>query len=285
MSPESRTEQVAARPNRLAHELRVTKALSLRWAREVIDSPVGLSVLLIAQPVIWYVLFGSLFEQLTQLPGFPTTSYRGFILPGIAMLISLDYISTGGMCIIDDVREGMLQKMWAAPISKFSIIAGRILIMAALSTVQIGFLLVLTYADGVGIAAGPIGVLLLLSMTAAFTAGITALSLSIAYVFKHEFAFNAITSFAILPIVFVSNSFIPVAMMPEWVAAIAAVNPVTITVSGLRTIIIDGLIISEIVPAVAFLAIFDIGAVLVAALTFRMSIERESFLADLCKSC
>lgn len=285
MSLESATDLQQAVPDRVGHEVRVAKELTLRWGREVMDSPVGLGILLIAQPVIWYVLFGSLFGQLTQLPGFPVTSYRGYILPGIVMLIALDYISTGGMCIIDDIREGMLQKMWAAPISKLSIIAGRIVVMCLLSTLQIGFLLLLAYTDGVGIAAGLPGAALLLMMSAAFTAGITALSLSLAYLFKHEFAFNAVTSFAILPVVFVSNAFVPIGLMPDWVAGVAAVNPVTITVTGLRALVLNGFVAADVVPAVVFLAAFDVGAVLLAALTFRLSIERESLFADLCRFC
>jgi len=285
MSLESATDLQQGVPDRVGHEVRVAKELTLRWGREVMDSPVGLGILLIAQPVIWYVLFGSLFGQLTQLPGFPVTSYRGYILPGIVMLIALDYISTGGMCIIDDIREGMLQKMWAAPISKLSIIAGRIVVMCLLSTLQIGFLLLLAYTDGVGIAAGLPGAALLLMMSAAFTAGITALSLSLAYLFKHEFAFNAVTSFAILPVVFVSNAFVPIGLVPDWVAGVAAVNPVTITVTGLRALVLNGFVAADVVPAVVFLAAFDVGAVLLAALTFRLSIERESLFADLCRSC
>lgn len=285
MSHESRTEWFGFESGRLAHELRVMKALSVRWGREVKDSIVGLSILLIAQPLIWYVLFGGLFKQLTALPGFPVTSYSAYILPGIAMLISLGYITTGGMCIIEDFRDGILQKMWSAPISKFSIIGGRILIMAILSTTQVSFLVLLAYADGVRFAAGAVGVVLVLLMTAAFTAGVTALSLSIAYLLHQEFAFNAVTSFAVLPVIFASNAFIPIDMMPEWIAAIALVNPVTITINGLRAAVIDGLVLSEVGPALVLLVGFDVLAVLVAALTFRLNMERESVFLELCKNC
>jgi len=72
--------------------------------------------------------------------------------------------------------------------------------------------------------------LLLLSVT--LTAGLTALSIFIAYVLEHQFAFTAVTSFLVLPVVFVSNGFVPTSLMPGWLATVAELNPVSVTITG-----------------------------------------------------
>lgn len=266
----------------VASELRVAANLSDRWYREIFSSPVGVTVLLAIKPIVWYVLFGSLFEGITALPVFPTDQYRAFILPGIVVLMAIEYISLGGVCIVEDFREGFLHKMWAAPISKLSIITGRVIVMSSMAAVQTVMLLAIAYYDGVTVEAGLSGAVAIVLLAGLFAAAMTAISMTIAYVLKYEFAFSSVTSFLVLPVLFVSNAFVPTTLMPDWLATIADANPLTITITGLRTLTIEGWVMDDIWPTLALLVGLLVVSVAAAALSFRRKVESESLLDSFC---
>lgn len=259
----------------LVDHARVTWGLSERWFRETFQKPLGLLIILAVQPAVWYVLFGSLFEQMAALPAFPASDYRAFILPGIAVMMALGYFVAGGHCIIADLREGVLQKLWAAPISKLSVVSARLVVMATLNVIQTVFLFALAYLDGVRFEAGLLGAVVIVGMAALVTAATTALSMTIAYVLKHEFSFNIVTSFLVLPVVFVSNAFVPTSMMPTWLRAIAEVNPVSTTITAMRTLVIDGWVMDDVMPAIGILVGVTSVAILIATLSFTRKIEGE----------
>ena len=120
----------------LRAELRVVRGLSMRWFREVTISPLVLVVMPGIKPVLWYLLFGSLFEQITALPAFPAGDYRAFILPGVAALMALEYVVLGAQCVVDDISTGFIGKLWAAPVSRSSVVGARIIVMATMNAIQ-----------------------------------------------------------------------------------------------------------------------------------------------------
>lgn len=250
----------------------------MRWFREMGQSGFGVAVLLAIKPLVWYVLFGSMFEAISALPAFPADDYRAFILPGVVGLMTLEFVVIGGQCIVDDIQGGMLNKLWTAPISKTSVVLARVVMMGAVNALQVVTLLAIAYVDGVRLATGPAGAAALVALSVALTVGLTALSMFIAYVLKYQFAFTAVTSFLVLPIVFVSNAFTPTSLMPDWLATIAGLNPVSVTIAGMRALVLEGWIAADLWPAVATVAGFALVAVLVTVGVFNRPLEPESSL-------
>lgn len=262
----------------LRAEASVTRQLAMRWFREMGQSAFGVAVLLAIKPLVWYVLFGSMFEAISALPAFPADDYRAFILPGVVGLMTLEFVVIGGQCIVDDIQGGMLNKLWTAPISKTSVVLARVVMMGAVNALQVVTLLAIAYVDGVRLATGPAGAAALVALSVALTVGLTALSMFIAYVLKYQFAFTAVTSFLVLPIVFVSNAFTPTSLMPDWLATIAGLNPVSVTIAGMRALVLEGWIAADLWPAVATVAGFALVAVLVTVGVFNRPLEPESSL-------
>lgn len=259
----------------LSAELRVVRGLSMRWFRELSLSPLGAVVLLGVKPIVWYVLFGSLFERVTMLPGFPAEDYKAFILPGVAALMAIEYVVLGGQCIVDDISTGFIGKMWAAPVSRASVVVARVIVMSTMSVIQVSFLFVLAYADGVTLATGAAGAVALAALIALLTVATTALSLFVAYAIKYEFAFSIVTSFLVLPVLFVSNAFVPTSFMPGWLETAAELNPVSVVISGMRTLVLDGWVRADLVPAFGLSIVLAVGLSALAALTFMRTLENE----------
>ncbi|MFB6266708.1 MAG: ABC transporter permease, partial [Halodesulfurarchaeum sp.] len=103
-------------------------------------------------------------------------------------------------------------------------------------------------------------------------------ALLVAYALEYEFAFSVVTSFLVLPVLFVSNAFSPPAFMPDWLAAIARANPVSIAIDGMRALALDGWVWAEILPAVGLLVGLAIGLVVLTSLTFTRTLESETGL-------
>lgn len=262
----------------LRAELRVVRGLSMRWFREVTISPVGLAVMLAIKPVLWYLLFGSLFQQITMLPGFPAENYKAFILPGVAALMAIEYVVLGGQCVVDDISTGFIGKLWAAPVSRSSVVGARIVVMTTLNAVQTTLLLGLAYADGVRLATGLPGAVAFVGLAALMAVAATAFSLIVAYALKYEFAFSVVTSFLVLPVLFVSNAFVPTSVMPSWLGTLAGWNPVSIAIAGMRALALDGWVWADVAPAVGLLLALALGIGIVTAWTFTRTLEREADL-------
>ncbi|MFB6095732.1 MAG: ABC transporter permease [Halodesulfurarchaeum sp.] len=262
----------------LRAELRVVRGLSMRWFREVAISPAGLLVMLGIKPVLWYLLFGSLFEQIAKLPAFPAGDYRAFILPGVAALMAIEYVVLGGQCIVDDISSGFIGKLWAAPVSRASVVGARVIVMATVNVAQTTLLLGLAYADGVRLATSPAGAVAIVAMAAVMAIGATAFSLLVAYAVEYEFAFSVVTSFLVLPVLFVSNAFSPPAFMPDWLATVARANPVSIAIDGMRALALEGWVWAEILPAVGLLVGLALGLVVLTSVTFTRTLENETGL-------
>ncbi|MDG6938724.1 MAG: ABC transporter permease [Nitrososphaerota archaeon] len=254
--------------------LRVSWILTLRWLRELkLAGAVGIGTVLLLQPMIWLLIFGSLFSFVSGLPGFPTSNYYGFIVPGVIVFTNLGFLAFGGGCIIHDFESGFLSKMWAAPIGKLPIVTGRTTWAVILSAFQTAVILLVSLALGVSFSGGLGGVVMIFVLSEMLVAGLTALSLTVAFFLKYEFAFQSVTTFLITPLIFLSTALLPLALMPWWMRPIAAVNPVTPTVDAIRDLVSVGFSWGIIAGALGLLAAFDVLMFAIAALAFRRKVS------------
>jgi ABC-2 type transport system permease protein len=248
---------------------RVSWILTLRWLREYGESPVGLTIFLLVQPLTWLLLFGSVFQGVVKLPGFPVNNYYSFLVPGVIAMTVLGYIALGGACVLHDINSGFLFKMWSAPIRKLPIVTGRVTLMVMLSSFQTVVTLIVSLGLGVRIVTGIWGFLGILLLSDLLTVGLTAFSMGLAYILKQDFPFAVVTSFIIFPVLFVSNAFFPVNLMPGWLQPIAGANPVTPMMTAMRDLVVSGIQFPVLANALAALLVFDFVAFAFALFVFR----------------
>ena len=68
----------------------------------------------------------------------------------------------------------------------------------------------------------------------------TAVFMGLAYRVPTHGTFFAITGFVTLPLVFMSNAFVPVDAMPTWMATVARLNPLTYAIEAMRILVLEG---------------------------------------------
>ena len=252
---------------------RISWILTRRWLRELAESPVGIVVFLLAEPLIWLILFGTLFQAVLQLPGFPTNNYYGFIVPAIIVMTTLSYFSLGGACIIHDIQSGFIHKMWSAPIKKLPIVTGRITLMVLLNVFQTLVILIIAFIFGVRINTGIFGILGVLLISILFTTGLTAFSMGLAFILKGDFPFSIITTFTVLPLLFLSNAFLPLNLMPTWMQFIAKINVITPAVNTMRDLVITTISLQDFLFIIGGFIIFDFLAIIFAVYIFRKKFD------------
>lgn len=214
-------------------------ALAKRWYIELKRDPLNL-VFSLVQPAIWLVFFGIGVGRTIDKDTIGTDDYVGFMIPGVIAFTIVGSGVSAAMPMMWDKEGGYLDKLMSMPISRSSLIVSRFIYQGALMTSQVALVLVVGYAMGVHIKAGPAGAVVILLAAALLTMAVTASFLALAYYVPGHGTFFAITGFVTLPLLFMSNSFVPLDAMPGWMNVIARLNPLTYAITAMRTMMLEG---------------------------------------------
>jgi ABC-2 type transport system permease protein len=194
----------------------------------------------IAQPALWLIFFGGMFQRAIDPAVIDAPDYTTFMLSGIIVFTVVGNAVSGAMPLMWDKENGFLAKMLTAPISRSSIVVSRFVFMMCLSTIQAVCIVLVGLALGVEFAAGVAGVFVILLLTGLVGMSLTAAFLALAFITRNHGDFFAITGFITLPLFFMSSAFAPLSAMPDWMQVVARLNPLTYGINAMRHLVIDG---------------------------------------------
>jgi len=243
--PSAVQERAAAgHPGRASAEARgrwaqEVMALARRWWIELLRERLNL-VLSILQPAIWLVFFGAGVERAIDAEVIGTDDYVGFMLAGIITFTIVGNGISGAMPLLWDKETGYLDRLMSMPIARSTVIVSRFVFQVAQQSAQILLVVLVALLLGVRIAAGPLGLLVILVAAALLTMSVTAAFSALAYAVPQHGTFFAIAGFVSLPLLFMSNAFVPLDAMPGWMAVVARLNPLTYAIEAMRTLVIRG---------------------------------------------
>ena len=101
-----------------------TAYLTTRHVRFFLRQPWFIGIYLV-QPVIWLLLFGALFKNVVEIPGFTIgASYIDYLVPGVLVMTALFSCGWSGMSIIEDLDRSIMDRLLATPIHRSAIIVG-----------------------------------------------------------------------------------------------------------------------------------------------------------------
>lgn len=184
-------------------------------------------------PFVWMLLFGSLFQAMATVRGFPAGSYVQFLAPGIAVMSALFGATYSGLGILGDLHSGLLDRFLASPAPRAAIIAGPLLGTALNTVVQSAIILLTAMLMGARPAGGVAGVLLVFLAVGMLGSAFSALSHGLALLTRQQRTMISVVNFISLPLVFLSTMMITRELMPAWMRAASYANPVdwAVTVS------------------------------------------------------
>lgn len=214
--------------------LRHSWYMAVRHMRSLARQPWWIAISL-AQPVTYLVLYGQLFKRVVELPGFQASSYITFVTPGVVIMMALFGGGWNGMGIIFEIDSGVMDRFLVSPVSRFAILAGRLIQMSVLMVIQTSILLVLSLLMGARFEGGIVGMLVLLAAGVLVGVPFGALSNAMALIVRRTESVIGASNFILLPMTFLSPVFMASDLMPGWIRAVSRVNPVAWGVDAARS--------------------------------------------------
>ena len=227
-----------------------------RQVRLVLRNPAFVTIGLL-QPILYLVLFGPL---LTKLPAGTLSGGSGtggtaeayqFFVPGLLIQLALFGSTFVGFAIISDWRSGVIERYRVTPVSRVSILAGRVLRDVVMLIIQSTILLLAGVAFGLR---APWQAVLLGYVFVVFVAiGLASVSYAVALLLKSEDAFAPLINSVIVPLVLLSGIMLPLTLGPGWLQGIARISPFRYIIDAMRewyagryfdTIVVEGLAVA-----------------------------------------
>jgi ABC-2 type transport system permease protein len=205
--------------------IRHTLYMTLRHLRELWRQPWFVAITLV-QPVIWLLLFGALFKRVIEIPGFHGTSYIAFLAPGVVVMTALFSSAWSGMALIEDINRGVTARFLVSPVRREALIAGRILKEAVVVVIQSLIIVAIALIIGASFPGGVAGVAALFAISALLGATFGALSNGFGLIMRQEEALIGAVQFIVLPLTFLSATFLAANLIPKWMQHVADFNPV-----------------------------------------------------------
>jgi ABC-2 type transport system permease protein len=191
----------------------------------------------LAMPVFFLAFLGLGFRRM-PVPGLDGgTGYIGFLAPGIIGMTLLFSSSMQGMSLLWDKEFGFLKEIMVAPVSRVSLVLGRI--AGGVTTSMIQGMLIFGASMALGFrprGAASLVFALVFMVLISFT--FIGLGLIFASRMKDMQGFGIIMNFIIFPFFFLSGALAPLENFPWVVRALSHLDPLTYGVDGLRAVLI-----------------------------------------------
>ncbi len=225
------------------------------------------------QPLVfWWLLGGGMSASFRPAAGAGGTTYVAYFYPGVIVMVLLFTAIFSTISIVEDRREGFLQGVLVAPVSRSQIVLGQALGGTTLAVAQgILFLALAPFADiplSARAVAGAVSVMFFLSFA------LTSLGLIIAWRLDSTQGFHAVMNVLLLPIWFLSGAVFPAAGAPGWLGWAMRLNPVTYGMAALRRALYYGNAaaverLPAFAPSLAVTLVFAMGAFFTATVMAR----------------
>lgn len=191
----------------------------------------GRVVASLAQPLLFLLAFGFGFSGVFRRAG--AGNYIQFLAPGVIGMGVLFSAVFSGIELIWDKQFGFIKETLVAPVPRWVVMLGRTAGGASVALIQGLLVILMCLLVGFrphGLAALPLLLVYLLLVAVMFTA----LGTAIACIVADFQAFPLVMNFLIMPLFFLSGALFPLDQVPAALKAIAAVNPLSYGIDGVR---------------------------------------------------
>jgi ABC-2 type transport system permease protein len=183
--------------------------------------------------------------------------YAAFQLP-VSLLLAASF-GTAALFLVEDIEGGYFDKLRASPVPRTAIVLGRLIAELVKGLLIATALVLLALAFGISIAGGPLGFVLVIGLTALWSVVFVGFMQLIALKTRSAAATNS-GGLVFFPLLFLTPNFVPRDLLTRPMEVAATLNPVTYVMEALRSLILDDLVWSRILPGFAVVAV--LGAVM-----------------------
>jgi ABC-2 type transport system permease protein len=237
----------------LAANLRVIGALGGRSIKQTFRRTQLMAPIIVFPTLLLAIQTGGAGGAI-DLPTFPQVdSFLQFMLAGAMMQSLMLAGNSGGIALAVDIEMGFTDRLFAAPISRFVIVLGRLAGTAALGALAAVWFLAIGLVFGAGIEEGVPGVLMAIALSSLAAMSIGGIVAAIALRTGRASVVQGLFPL-VLVVLFLSSAFFPQGLMVEPAKTIADYNPLSFIVEGLRDPIISNFSGEDLLAALASIA-------------------------------
>ena len=227
----------------------------------------GLSIQVLSRKAGWK--WPSLPIDLRVRPWYnPDLKTSSFIIPGlIAVILTFTLIQFTATAIVRERERGTLQQLQVTPATRVEIILGKILPFTLIGYVQLTMtILMMRFLFGIVIQGS---VLELYIVGLLFIAAVLGLGMLISTVARTQMQAMQMSTFVLLPFVFLSGYVFPIDGMPWIFQLLSRVIPARYFIEVLRGVILRGAGLGELWQPVAWLSLYTFLIIALAVARFK----------------
>lgn len=257
----------------LGMNARVVVALGTRSVRQTLRRPQLAAPLIIFPTLLLAIQTGGA-GGAVDLPGFPEVEgFLDFMLAGAMVQSTLLAGNSGGIALALDIEMGFTDRLFAAPVSRYSVVLGRLAGTTILGALTALWFIALGLVFGAEIQEGLLGAIWIVALVSGSALAFGSIGAAIALRTNSASVVQGLFPLVFV-ILFLSSAFFPANLMLEPAATVAEYNPLSFIVAGIREPMISAFSGPDEIKAVA--SIVGIGAfgLAMCALALRGRVRR-----------
>jgi ABC transporter DrrB family efflux protein len=191
------------------------------------------------QPVVFLLLFRYVFGGVvsTSLLGVP---YVDFLVPGVFVQTSVFGAIGAAIGLATDLQSGLLERFRSLPMARSAVLAGRTIADLARNVFVVALMAVIGFGVGFRVHTGPLPFLAGLLLVLVFAYSMSWVFATVGLLVGDPETAQAAAFPVMAPLVFASSVFVPVSSMPGWLQGFANHQPVSVTASAVRALVLGG---------------------------------------------
>jgi len=221
-------------------------------------------------PLFFFVVNVGALSDISKFAGI--ADFKAFQLP-VAIVFAVTGISRASS-LVSDIQSGYFDRLLISPVSRHALLLG-LMVSDMLVVVLLSIpVIILGLALGVSFASGVLGILAFILLASLWGLAFTGFPYAIALKTGNPGAVNS--SFLLFfPFAFLTTTFLPKAALTGWLATVAAYNPVTYLLDGLRSLTTTGWAAKDLLPALAAIGAVGLLSQILAFRALKGRTERK----------
>ena len=203
------------------------------------------------QPVIFVLLWRYAFGGAVRVP---SGNYVDFLMPGIFIQTVVFGAMGTAVGLSTDLNTGLLERFRSLPMARSAVLAGRTSADLARNVFVVALMAAVGFAVGFRVHTGVPQFLAGLGLVLLFGYVFSWIFATVGLMVRNPEAAQAAAFPLIAPLVFASSAFVPVSSMPGWLQVFAEHQPVSVTATAVRTLVLGGSATSDVLLALAWSA-------------------------------
>jgi len=201
------------------------------------------------QPVVFVLLFRYVFGGAVNIP-----NYVDYLIPGVFVQTVVFGSMTTAVGLATDLKSGLLERFRSLPMARSAVLAGRTGADLARNVFVAALMAAVGFAVGFRIHTNALAFLFGMVLVLLFGYVLSWIFANVGLAVGDPETAQAAAFPVVAPLIFASSAFVKVSSMPSWLQPFARYQPVSVTASAVRALMIGGPTASFVLQSLAWCA-------------------------------